>query len=163
MPAKNSTMNVTTPSDREVVVTREFDAPARLVFEAWTNCKHLPHWLLGPEGWTMPKCEVDLRVGGKYRFGWFRPETGKGFEMYGSYVEIDPPGRLVSTESMEGAPGETLNTIILEEIEGRTHMTLTIVYDSKEFRDMVLKTGMTRGMEASFDRLSGYLESQTVY
>jgi len=156
MTATNNPMNVTTPSEREVVVTRYFNAPARLVFAAWTDCKHLPHWLLGPEGWTMPICEVDARPGGKYRFGWQHPEK-KGFEIHGRYLEMEAPRRTVTAESMPPYPGETINTMILEESDGKTRMTLTITYDSKEARDMALKTGMTRGMERSFDLLDEYL------
>jgi uncharacterized protein YndB with AHSA1/START domain len=160
VPVKNNPMNVTTPTDREVVVTREFDAPLSLVFEAWTKCEHLQHWLLGPDGWTMPSCQVDLRPGGKYRWGWRHSQNGHEFAMHGVYREIDPPNKIVCTESMEGQPGETLNTLVFTEAGGRTLMTMTILYASKEMREMVLKTGMTSGMETSFNRLESYLESR---
>src|ERR1041385_4731798 len=91
----------TTPSEREIVVTRVVDAPRRLVFEAYTNPTHLPHWMLGPDGWTMPICEIDLRPGGAWRFVW-RQLDGAEMEMRGVYQEVTPPERLVSTESWGG-------------------------------------------------------------
>ena len=92
------TLKVTTPTDREIVVTRVVDAPRRLVFEAWTNPEYLPRWMLGRPGWTMPVCEIDLRPGGKWRFVW-RQVDGTEMAMHGVYKEIAPPERLVSTES----------------------------------------------------------------
>jgi len=97
----------TTPSDREIVMKRVFDAPRRLVFEAWTNPKHLPHWMLGPEGWTMPVCEIDLRPGGAWHFVWRRSD-GTEMQMRGLYREITTPERLVCTESWGGDWPETL-------------------------------------------------------
>ena len=85
-----NTLKVTTPSDREIVMTRVFDAPRRLVFEAWTNPEHLPHWMLGPQGWTMPVCEIDLRPGGAWHFVWRRSD-GTEMGMHGVYQEIVPP------------------------------------------------------------------------
>jgi uncharacterized protein YndB with AHSA1/START domain len=86
----------TTPSDREVVMARVFDAPRRLVFDAWTSPEHLPHWMLGPSGWTMPVCEIDLRPGGAYRYVWRRSD-GTEMGMGGVYKEIAPPERLIAT------------------------------------------------------------------
>src|SRR5262245_8343006 len=88
----------TMPSELEILITRFVDAPREVVFEAWTNPKHVPQWLLGPEGWTMPVCEIDLRPGGKWHFVWRRP-NGAEMSMTGSYREVVPPERLVSTES----------------------------------------------------------------
>jgi len=97
MPAKNSAaLTVTTPTEREIVMTRVFDAPRRLVFEAYTNPEHLPHWMLGPKGWTMPVCEIDLRPGGAWHFVWRRSD-GTEMEMRGVNREVTPPERLVST------------------------------------------------------------------
>jgi uncharacterized protein YndB with AHSA1/START domain len=152
------TLQVATPTDREIVVTRVFDAPRRLVFEAWTNPRHLPRWMLGPEGWTMPVCEIDLRPGGAWHFVWRRSD-GTEMEMRGVYREITPPERLVSTESWGGDWPETLNTLILSEEGGKTTSTVTILYPSKEARDAALKTGMKEGMSQSFDRLNEYLAS----
>lgn len=151
-------MIVTTPSDREVVVTRVFNAPRRLVFEAWTNPKYVPHWMLGPEGWTMPVCEIDLRPGGAWHFVW-RGTNGAEMEMRGVYREITPPERLVSTEAWGGDWPETVNTVVLREQNGKTTMTLTILYPSKEARENALKTGMKDGMVPTFDRLERYLLS----
>ena len=148
----------TTPTDREIVMTRVFDAPRRLVFEAWTNPEHLPHWMLGPEGWTMPVCEIDLRPGGAWRFVW-RHADGNEMEMRGVYREIVPPERLVSTESWGGDWPETLNTLVLTEEDGKTTITSTVLYPSKEARDAALKTGMKEGVSLSFDRLAEYLQT----
>lgn len=146
----------TTPSERELVMERVFDAPRGRVFEAWTRPEHPPHWMLGPEGWTMPVCEIDLRPGGGWHFVWRRPE-GTAMEMRGTYREIAPPGRLVSTESWGGNWPETLNTLTLAEKDGRTAMALRILYPSKEARDAALGTGMKAGASESFDRLAEYL------
>jgi uncharacterized protein YndB with AHSA1/START domain len=148
----------TTPSDREIVMTRVFDAPRRLVFEAWTNPEHLPHWMLGPGGWTMPVCEIDLRPGGAWHFVWRRAD-GTEMAMRGVYREIVPPERLVSTESWGGDWPETLNTLILSEEDGRTTLTNTALYPSKEARDAALKTGMKDGVTQSYDRLAEYLQT----
>ena len=152
------TLKVTTPSDREIVMTRIFDAPRRLVFDAWTNPEHLPRWMLGPEGWTMPICEIDLRPGGAWHFVWRRAD-GTEMEMRGVYQEITPPERLVSTESWGGDWPETLITLTLSEDHGKTTLTQSILYPSQEARDAALKTGMADGVSMSFDRLAGYLAS----
>jgi uncharacterized protein YndB with AHSA1/START domain len=149
-------LEVTTPTDKEICMTRVFDAPRKLVWEAWTNPKHVPHWLLGPEGWTMPVCEIDLRPGGKWRFVW-RNSDGKEMEMTGEYREVVPPERVVHTERWGPEWPETLNTLILTEEHGRTTAALTTLYVSKEARDAALKSGMTGGVEISFVRLDGYL------
>ena len=151
-------LTVTTPTEREIVITRVFDAPRRLVFEAWTSPQHLPHWLLGPPGWTMPICEIDLRPGGASRMVWRRAD-GNEMEIRGVYKEIKPPERLVSTESWGGNWPETLNTLVFTEKDGKTTITLTILYPSKEARDAALQTGMTKGVSASFDRLAEHLRT----
>jgi uncharacterized protein YndB with AHSA1/START domain len=159
MLAKNSgAVAVTLPTEREIVITRVFDAPRRLVFEAYTNPEHLPHWLLGPQGWTMPVCEVDLRPGGTWHFGW-RKSDGTEMEMRGVYREITPSERLVSTESWGGDWPETINTLVLSEEDGKTTLSCTILYPSKEARDAALKTGMKEGMALSFDRLAEHLDA----
>ena len=152
------TLQITTPTDREIVATRVFDAPRSLVFEAWTNPAHVPRWMLGPDGWSMPICEIDLRPGGAWHFVW-RHSNGSEMEMRGVYREIVPPERLVSTESWGGDWPETVNTLVLSEEKARTTMTLTILYPSKEARDAAAKTGMKEGMAQSFDRLAGYAAS----
>jgi uncharacterized protein YndB with AHSA1/START domain len=154
-------LNVTTPTDREIVVTRVFNAPRNLVFDAWTNPKYLPHWMLGPDGWTMPVCEIDLRPGGSWRFIW-RHSNGKEMEMRGEYREVKSPERLVSSESWGPDWPETLNTVVFNEHAGKTTATVTLLYPSKEARDAALKTGMKQGMGLSYDRLENYLSSLTV-
>ena len=149
---------ITMPSDREVAMTRVFDAPRALVFEAWTNPKHVPHWLLGPEGWTMPICEIDLRPGGSWHFMW-RKADGTEMDMTGAYREVRPPERLVSTEKWGPEWPETINTLTLSEKDGKTTVTNTILYPSKEARDAALKTGMKEGATQSFDRLERYLRA----
>lgn len=147
-----------TPSDLELVVTRLFDAPRHLVYEAWTNPEHVPHWMLGPDGWTMPVCEVDLRPGGAWHFVWRRAD-GTEMSMRGVYREVMPPERLVSTESWGGPWPETVNTIVLTEEHGKTLLTHTISYPSKEARDAAMQTGMRQGMALSLDRLDRYARS----
>ena len=145
-----------TPSDREIVITRVVDAPRRLVFEAWTNPEHVPQWLLGPEGWTMPVCEIDLRVGGTWHYVW-RKDDGAEMAMTGTYREIVRPERIVSTERWGPEWPETVNTVQLVETAGRTTITITVLYPSKEARDMALQTGMKEGMNQGFTRLDELL------
>jgi uncharacterized protein YndB with AHSA1/START domain len=154
-----SALQVTTPTDLELVITRQVDAPRRLVFEAWTNPTHVPRWMLGPPGWTMPVCEIDLRVGGAWHFIWRNAEGGE-LEMRGIYKEIIPPERLVSIESWGGPWPETLNTLILSEEDGKTTVRLKILYPSKEAREAAMKTGMADGMAATFAKLDEFLAAQ---
>ena len=147
---------VTTPSDREIVMTHVVDAPRTLVFEAHTSVEHVPNWMLGPSGWTMPVCEIDLRPGGAWRFGW-RREDGSEMEIRGEYREIEPPARLVQTESWGGDWPESVNTITFEEEDGRTTITSTVLYPSLEARDRALGTGMTDGWSAGYNRLDEYV------
>jgi uncharacterized protein YndB with AHSA1/START domain len=157
----SETFSVTTPTDREIVVTRVFNAPRNLVFDAWTNPQYLPHWMLGPDGWTMPVCEIDLRPGGSWHFVW-RHSNGKEMEMRGEYREVKPPERVVSSESWGPDWPETLNTVVFSERAGKTTATITLLYASKEARDAALKTGMKQGLALSYDRLENYLSSLTV-
>jgi len=150
----------TTPTDRELVATRVFDAPRRLVWDAWTNPKRVPQWMLGPEGWTMPVCEIDLRPGGAWHFVWRQPD-GTEMEMRGAYREIVAPERLVSTESWGGDWPETLNTLVLTEEDGKTTTVCTVLYPSKETRDKALGTGMKEGWAQSYDRLDESLRSRS--
>jgi len=156
---KNSAaLTIALPSEREIVMTRAFNAPRRLVFEAWTKPEHLPHWMLGPRGSTMPACEIDLRPGGAWRFVLRMPD-GTDLVYKGVYREVVPPERLVSTESWGGDWPETLNTLILTEKDGKTTITLTVLYPSKEARDAALQTGMQEGVSESFDRLAEHLRT----
>jgi uncharacterized protein YndB with AHSA1/START domain len=153
-------LKLTTQGDREIVMTRVFDAPRRLVFDAFTKPELVKQWLLGPPGWTMPVCEIDLRVGGAYRYVW-RHADGKEMGMGGIYREIVPQERLVCTELFDQAwyPGESLTTTTLAEQDGRTTVTTTMLYVSQEARDAVLKSGMERGVAASYDQLAELLAS----
>jgi uncharacterized protein YndB with AHSA1/START domain len=156
--ARTGVTTYTTPSDQEVVITRVVSAPRRVVFDAFTNARHVPNWLIGPEGWTMPVCEIDLRPGGTWRYV-YRKDDGSEMTMQGSYREVAPPERLVSTESWGPEWPETVNTMVLTETGGLTTITITARYPSKEARDAALKTGMKSGMDQSFARLDSMLES----
>jgi uncharacterized protein YndB with AHSA1/START domain len=155
---KVRTTTFTTPSDVEVVMTRVVDAPRKLVWEVFTKPEHLPHWMTGPEGWTMPVCEIDLRPGGGWHFVW-RKNDGSEMGMRGAYREVVPPERLVSTESWGPEWPETINTLLLSEEAGQTTITQRILYPSKEARDAALQTGMKEGANQSYDRLDEYLRS----
>jgi uncharacterized protein YndB with AHSA1/START domain len=151
---------VTTPADREIMMTRIFDAPRGLVFEALTKPELVKQWLLGPPGWTMPICEIDLRVGGSYRYLW-RNIDGKEMGMRGVFREVVAPERIVATERFDDPwyPGEAVGTQVLKEQSGQTTLTITVLYESREIRDGVLKSGMERGVAASYDRLAELLVS----
>ena len=147
---------VTLPSDTEIAMSREFDAPASLVWKAFTTPDLLRRWLLGPDGWEMPICEVDLRVGGKWRYGWAQPDGSSAFEMYGEYTEVTPHSRLVNTEHFEDNP-PAVTTVEFVETDGRTVMTTTMRLVSQEARDAVLATGMADGAGRSYERLGEVL------
>jgi uncharacterized protein YndB with AHSA1/START domain len=148
----------TTPSECEFAMTRVVDAPRRLVWEAWTSPEHLPKWMLGPPGWTMPVCEIELRPGGAWHFVW-RQSDGTELAMRGVYREVTPPERIVTTESWGGDWPETVNTLVLVEANSKTTITQTIVYASNEAREAALKTGMKGGIAQSFDRLAKHLRT----
>jgi uncharacterized protein YndB with AHSA1/START domain len=154
-------LEVTTPSDREIAMTRVFNAPARLVFDAWTKPELIKRWLGVRTGWTMAVCEVDLRVGGKYRFVWRGPDMTMG--MGGLYREVVPPTRLVSTERFDEAwyEGEAVDTMVLVEQDGKTTVTTTVRYVSREVRDAVIKSGMASGVAEGYDKLAELLPSLT--
>ena len=152
--ANSQTFTVTTPSDQEIRMTRLFDAPRHLVFEAMSKPEHITEWWgrIG-EGYSVPVCEVDLRPGGKWRFIGRSPE-GEIPAFYGEFREIVPPERIVQTEIFEPFPdAPAVNTTVLSEENGKTRVTVTSVYPSKDVRDMVLKTGMEKGAAISYDRL----------
>ena len=154
---------VSTPSDCEIQVTRNFDAPRRLVFDAFTKPQLVRRWLLGPPGWTMPLCEIDLRVGGAYRYVWRSEQDGSQMAIGGVFREVIPLERLVATEKFDDAwyPGEALDTTVFEEMRDITRTTITILYESKEARDMALRSGMEHGMAAGYDRLESLLPTLT--
>jgi uncharacterized protein YndB with AHSA1/START domain len=148
------TFQISLPSDREIQVTRTFAAPRQLVFDAFTKPDLVRRWLLGPPGWTMPVCEVDLKAGGRYRYVWSKVGA-KDMGMGGTFREITPPERLVATESFDESwyPGEALVTTRFLEEGNITKVTITILYQSKEARDTAGTSGMEHGMAASYNRL----------
>ena len=153
------TLEITTPTDREIVMTRDFNAPRQLVFDAFTKPELIRRWLLGPDGWSMPVCEVDLRVGGKYRYVWRNNDDGQEMGMSGVFREIEKPKRIINTEKFdeEWYPGEAVDTTEFAEKSGATTVTQTVLYASKEARDGVLKSGMESGVRRSYDRLEELL------
>lgn len=167
MAAASNTLAVSTPSDVEVAMTRTFDAPRQLVFDMWTKPEHLMHWLGQGDGqlkgWTMTTCEVDLRPGGAYHFVWDGPD-GETLGIAGVYREIVPGERLVTTEIFDEPyrdemGGEVINTLTFEEQGGRTTITSTARYPSREARDGALQTGMESGVAEGYDTLERYLQT----
>jgi uncharacterized protein YndB with AHSA1/START domain len=157
--ASTGVTSYTTPSDREVLITRVVNAPRRLVFAAWTEPRHLQRWLTGPEGWTMPVCEIDLRPGGRWRYV-YRKASGTEMTLTGSVLEVVPPERFVTTESWGPEWPDTVNTLVLTEAEGRTTIALTITYVSKEARDAALDTGAMDGLNRAFELLDELLDAE---
>ena len=151
------TLKVTTPTDREIVMTRVFDAPRRMVFDAFSKPELLKRWF-GPRGWSLVVCDVDLRVGGGFRFVMRGPD-GKEMGMRGVYREIMPPERSVHMESFDDYPGESQVTALFVEQDGKTTLTATVLYPSKEVRDIVIKSGMEHGAAESYDKLAEVLAS----
>lgn len=151
-------LKLTTRGDREIVMTRAFAAPRRLVFDAFTKPELVKRWLLGPDGWSMPVCEIDLRVGGSYRYVW-RHVNGNQMGMGGVFREIVVPERIVATEKFDESwyPGEAVDTTVLSEEGGTTSVTLTVLYESREAREAVLKSPMEQGMAATYNRLEELL------
>jgi uncharacterized protein YndB with AHSA1/START domain len=151
-------LEVTTLSEREITMTRVFDADRSQVFEAYTNPDLVRRWLLGPAGWTMPVCEIDLKVDGVFRYVWSAPNK-PDLGLRGVYREIARPERIVHTEVFDGdwTGGETLVTTTFVEHACKTTITTTVHYPSRALRDTVLKSGMERGVAASYDRLARLL------
>lgn len=148
-----------TPSDTEVVITRVFDAPRRIVFDAWTKPEHLRRWCTGPDGWTMPVCEADYRPGGKWRYVYRKNDGNAEMTLQGECREYTPPERVVMTESWGPEWPDSLNTTVFTESHGRTTVTLTIAYQSKAIRDAALASGMKDGLDMSLARLDGLVAS----
>ena len=154
-------LGVSTPSEREIVLKRTFDAPRDLVWQAVTKPEHVAKWY-GCDESTVAVCEIDLRVGGAWRYV-IRMAQGEEFGFHGVYNEIIEPKKIVSTEVFEPMPDfESLNTMVLEEREGRTTLTTTVLHGSPEARDGHLNSGMEVGAGQSFDRLEDLLQSLTV-
>jgi uncharacterized protein YndB with AHSA1/START domain len=152
------TTTLTVLSDEEIAITRDFAAPRGLVFDMHTRPEHLTKWLLGPEGWSMPICEIDLRPGGAWHFGWQKAD-GQQMEMTGEFREVVRPERYVNTERWGPEWPETLITTTFAEHDGTTTVTQVIRYPSKADRDAAVATGMMSGVERSHTLLDGLLET----
>ena len=151
---------VTTPTDCEIEIARDFHAPRQLVFDAFTKPELVRRWLLGPPGWSMPVCEIDLKAGGAYRYVW-RKEGVKDMGMGGIFREIVSPGRLVATEKFDDSwyPGGALDTTTFVQEGGIAKTRITVLYESKEARDTARRSGMEHGMAAGYNRLEELLAS----
>lgn len=149
------TLKVETAGDCDVVMTRVFDAPREMVYDAFSKPELLKRWF-GPRGWHLETCEVDHRVGGGFRFILVGPE-GHRMGMRGTYVEVAPPGRSVHRESFDDYPGESTVTAVFTEVDGKTTLTATVSYPSREIRDAVIASGMEHGAAESYDKLAEML------
>lgn len=150
---------LTTPSDRALVITRTFDAPPERVWEAWTRPEHVRHWY-GVAAMTTTVCDIDLRVGGAWRWGQTSPE-GQDIVFSGTYEEIVPNERLVYTEHFELMPGPPIHVTLTFDAtpHGGTALTSTSLWPSTESRDQALATGMEAGVREEYDRLAEYLRT----
>ena len=157
--AQKNKLTVAANGERELVMRRTFDAPRQLVFDAFSKPELVRQWLLGPPGWSMPVCEIDFRVGGKYRYVWRHDRNGNEMGIGGVYREIVTPERIVNTETFDEPwyPGEAVGTLVLTEESGKTKVTQTVLYASREARDGVLQSPMESGVAASYDRLENLL------
>ena len=155
---KSGKLQVTTPSDREIAMTRVFDAPRSLVFDAFTKPELLKRWLGVRGGWSFAVCEVDLKVGGKYRYVWRGPK-GQEMGMGGVFREVTRPQRVVCSEKFDESwyEGEAVDTMTFVERKGKTTATTTVLYVSKAVRDGVLKSPMDKGVAESYDKLDEVL------
>lgn len=152
-------LEVTAPGDREIVMTRSFNAPRQMVFDAWMKPELVARWLGAPD-MPMVSCEIDPRVGGAYRFV-MRKRDGSELRWGGVYREIVPPERFVATQKFDDYPNDDATvTSVFTEKGGRTTIMSTLLYGSREARDAVVKSGMAHGAAASYDRLAGLVEAQ---
>jgi uncharacterized protein YndB with AHSA1/START domain len=154
---KEKALKVTTPSDREITMTRVFDAPRAMVFDAFTKPELLKRWF-GPEGWTLEVCEIELRPGGTYRYEMHKLD-GKKMVIRGAYLEVVAPERIVHTETFDESwyEGDALVTSTFVERAGKTTLDTTVRYDSKAIRDHVLRFATEDGIASSYDRLAALL------
>jgi uncharacterized protein YndB with AHSA1/START domain len=157
-------LTMTARGDLDIVMTREFEAPRHLVWEAWTRPELLRRWLLGPPGWEMVVCDMDVRVGGRYRWEWRRPSTGDQLGAGGVYREVAPPARLAWTERFDDPwyEGEAISTLELEDLGGRTRLVNVMSCATRETRDTVLASGMDTGVAHSYDLLDELLSGAAV-
>ncbi|HEY9378507.1 MAG TPA: SRPBCC family protein [Jiangellaceae bacterium] len=155
----DNNLTVSTPSDREIVMTRTFDAPRELVFEAHSSCEHMSNWW-GPRKYEVASCEMDFRPGGSWRIVHKSADEPEEYGFRGEFREIVRPERIVWTFEWEGMPGHVaVETFTLEEQDGKTLLTGTSVYDTVEDRDGMLQSGMEDGAAESYQRLDEYLET----
>ena len=159
MSAPGKKVNVSAEGEMSVLITRTLNARRELVFDAHTKAELVKRWMLGPDGWTMPVCEIDLRVGGKYRYVWRREATGHEMGMGGEYREIERPEKLAATEKFDDPwyEGEAFSTLTLVETNGQTLLRNVVTYSSREARDGVLKSPMEEGIEVGYNRLESIL------
>ena len=150
-----ASMTIIAQGDREIYITRMFDAKSQLVFDAMTKPELMKRWLFGPDGWSLVVCDVELRPGGTFRYVWKHAARGTDMGMGGVFLEIDAPAKIVHKELFDEdwTGGETIVTMLLKEDGSRTKMEMTISYGSSEARDGALKSGMAEGMEAGYSRL----------
>jgi len=150
-----STAKVTVEAkgEHELTIRRVFNAPKELIFQAHTECKYLKRWMFGPDGWSLDVCEIDLNIGGKYRWVWKKGDIEMGAG--GEYREVARPDRFVATEQFDDPwyQGEALSTVTFEERDGVTTLTNTMRYISKEARDTVMQSPMQEGLEMGYSRL----------
>ena len=153
-------IELTLPTDREIAMTRVFDAPRRLVFDAYTKPELLKRWLGVHNGWSLAICEIDLKAGGKYRYVWRGP-NGEEMGMGGVFLEVVSGERLAATEVFDQPwyEGEGMSSVTFVEEGGKTTLTLTVRYASKDVRDGVLKSPMAKGVAMGFDMLEARLAS----
>lgn len=154
-------LKVSAPGDREILLTRLFDAPRDLVFDAFTKPELIKRWMFGPEGWSLPVCDVELKAGGKMRYVW-KHKDGASMGMSGVFREIKRPSRIVHNETFDEdwTGGETLVTTLFTAKDGQTLVEQTILYASREARDAVLKSPMENGIAQGYDRLDKFLARQ---
>ena len=158
----NSDLKVEARGERALVISRTFNAPVEMVFDAHTKPELVRQWLLGPEGWTMPVCEIDLRPGGRYRYVWKKEKTGDEMGMGGEFKEVERPERYVATEKFDESwyPGEGLSTTTFEERAGKTYFQNVMQYESRAAREAVLASPMEEGLVVGYDRLEALLNKQ---
>ena len=165
-----STAQVSMPSDHQVSVSRSFQAPRDLVYQAYTDPQLFRRWCGALPGWTMPVCEMDVRVGGKFRWAWRSEEDGQQFGFHGEYRKVEAPGRIVHTEVYDPGTvggsmtesGEAVIDVSFKERDGVTTVVTVMDYGSKEARDAAVATGMTDGMEQSYQLLDELLAENAV-
>ena len=158
----SSKLTVAANGERELVIRRDFNAPRELVFQAHTECRYMKRWLFGPDGWSLDVCEVDLSVGGKYRWVWKKGDIEMGAS--GEYREIERPEKIVCTEQFDDPwyPGEAISKLVLDENDGVTTLTNTMTYATREARDGVLASPMAEGMEIGYARLDRLFEENAL-